>query len=131
MAGPSEGMSAAGSGRGGGGATAEAKTILRAAVSPVQEKDAVGSTQPGAGSSKRGNYNFDATEIVLHVMVFMFLHVFLLCGSSLIHYSSRFVIGPEQEADPEGSGMRHASPAPRVHPGGGVQTTGLGATHKG
>lgn len=27
--------------------------------------------------------------------------------------------------------MRHAPPAPRVHPGGGVQTTGLGAAHKG
>lgn len=82
MAGPSEGMPTAGSGGGGGGATAEAKTILRAAVSPVQEKDAVGSTQPGAGSSKRGNYNFDVTEIVLHVMVFMFLQLFMWVSTS-------------------------------------------------
>lgn len=54
MAGPPEGVSAADAGGGGGQLAAAAAPVLRAAVSPVQEEDAAGSTQPGAGPAERG-----------------------------------------------------------------------------
>ncbi|KAG7233730.1 hypothetical protein INR49_006651, partial [Caranx melampygus] len=38
---------------------------------------------------------------------------------------------PEQEADPEGPGVRHAAATPRVHPGAGVQAAQLGAADPG
>lgn len=41
--------------------------------------------------------------------------------------TSRPPPGPEQEADPEGSGVCHAAAAPRVHPGARVQAAELGA----
>lgn len=39
--------------------------------------------------------------------------------------------GPEQETDPEGSGVRHVAAAPRVHAGAGVQAAELGAANSG
>lgn len=54
MVDPPERVSAADAGRGGSQPAQEATAILRVAVPPVQEEDAAGSPQPGAGPAARG-----------------------------------------------------------------------------
>lgn len=54
VAGAPEGVSAAAAGGGGGGPAAAAEAVLRAPVSAVQEEDAAGAPQPGAGPAARG-----------------------------------------------------------------------------
>lgn len=91
MVDPSEGMSAADAGRGRGQPAQEAEAVLRAAVSPVQEEDAAGSPQPGAGPAQRGKNFRCSLPFLIIVLLCLFSSIFdvymcMFCGSTSVFF---------------------------------------------
>lgn len=76
VVGASEGVPAAAAGWGRGGSAAEAEAVLWGAVSPVQEEDAAVTPQPGAGSAQRGTVLSPLKHINIIFILILFYNIY-------------------------------------------------------